>query len=93
MLNVAGGLIIEHPLIVPYVKEVVSFPSSLSIDYDLKLFIHTWNPSFWKKHLASSDMAPLLLAFISPASLVVFRLNLTHHTHGIHILRMWHACT
>lgn len=27
VLNVAGGLIIEHPLILPYVKEVVSFPS------------------------------------------------------------------
>ncbi len=24
MLNVAGGLIIEHPLIVPFVKQVVS---------------------------------------------------------------------
>lgn len=24
VLNVAGGLIIEHPLILPYVKEVVS---------------------------------------------------------------------
>lgn len=25
MLNVAGGLIIEHSLILPYVKQVVSF--------------------------------------------------------------------
>ena len=25
MLYVAGGLIIEHPLIVPFVKEVVGF--------------------------------------------------------------------
>ncbi|XP_038905432.1 7-methyl-GTP pyrophosphatase isoform X3 [Benincasa hispida] len=28
VLNVAGGLIIEHPLILPHVKEVVSFLSS-----------------------------------------------------------------
>lgn len=30
VLNVAGGLIIEHPLIVPYVKQVVSLTTSLS---------------------------------------------------------------
>lgn len=25
MLRVAGGLIIEHPLVLPYIKEVVGF--------------------------------------------------------------------
>lgn len=25
VLNVAGGLIIEHPLVLPYIKQVVSF--------------------------------------------------------------------
>lgn len=33
MLNVAGGLIIEHPLILPFVKQVVG----------LLIFVHPFN--------------------------------------------------
>ena len=35
MLYVAGGLLIENPLISPYVKEVVSFLSFYTIEFIL----------------------------------------------------------